>query len=83
MDLFDTAVLANARTSYRNVLETLEGQMLRGDADARISVGRIFIGSSPEAMDGAVGDGDLVLVSNRHNPGPGRGKELHRHHHPL
>ena len=66
MDLFDTAVLANARTSYRNVLETLEGQMLRGDADARISVGRIFIGSSPEAMDGAVGDGDLVLVSNRY-----------------
>lgn len=66
MDLFDTGVLASARTSYRNVLKTLDAQMLCGDADERITAGRIFIGSSPEAMEGSIGAGDLVLVSNRY-----------------
>ena len=42
MDLFDTGVLASANTSYRNVLETLEGEMLAGDPDARITAGRIL-----------------------------------------
>ena len=66
MDLFDTEVLAKANTSYRNVLSTLEGQMLSGDPDARITKGRIFIGTSPEKMEGAVEPGDLVLVTNRY-----------------
>ena len=66
MDLFDTGVLASARTSYRNVLKTLGGEMICGDPDARITTGRIFIGSSPEAMENSIGAGDLVLVSNRY-----------------
>ncbi len=66
MDLFDTGVLASANTSYRNVLETLEGEMLAGDPDGRITAGRIFIGSSPEVMEDNVGENDLVLVTNRY-----------------
>ena len=66
MDLFDTGVLASANTSYRNVLETLEGEMLAGDPDSRITAGRIFIGSSPEVMEDNVGENDLVLVTNRY-----------------
>ena len=66
MDLFDTAVLSKADTSYRNILSTLEGEMLKGDPDARVTQGHIFIGTSPEIMDGAVNPGDLVLVSNRY-----------------
>ena len=57
MDLFDTGVLASARTSYRNVLKTLGGEMICGDPDARITTGRIFIGSSPEAMENSIGGG--------------------------
>ena len=53
MDLFDTEVLAKSKTSYKNVLSTLEGEMLLGDPDACITSGRIFIGTSPEIMDGA------------------------------
>ena len=66
MDLFDTAVLSKAGTSYRNILSTLEGEMLKGDPDARVTQGHIFIGTSPEIMDGALNPGDLVLVSNRY-----------------
>ena len=65
MDLFDTGVLANAHTSYRNVLDTLEGEMICGDPEAAITTGRIFIGSSPEAMEGSIGAGDLVLEIGR------------------
>ena len=66
MDLFDTEVLAKSKTSYKNVLSTLEGEMLLGDPNACITSGRIFIGTSPEIMDGAVNPGDIVLVSNRY-----------------
>ncbi|MGN0975777.1 MAG: putative manganese-dependent inorganic diphosphatase [Gemmiger sp.] len=67
MDLFDTGVLAAARTRYTNVLSTLEGEMVVGDADAVIEQGRIYVGNaSPEAMEEYVHPGDMVLVSNRY-----------------
>ena len=43
----------NPRRATKNVLSTLEGEMLLGDPDACITSGRIFIGTSPEIMDGA------------------------------
>lgn len=66
MDLFDTGVLAAANTSYHNLLETLEAELIVGDADARITEGHICIGTSPEIMEELVKPGDLVLVSNRY-----------------
>ena len=67
MDLFDTGVLATARTSYQNVLSTLEGEMAVGDPDAHITEGRILIGAaSSDWMEESVHTGDLVLVSNRY-----------------
>ncbi len=35
MDVFDTAVLAKSRTSYKNILETLNGTMVVGNATTR------------------------------------------------
>ena len=66
MDLFDTGVLAAANTSYHNLLETLEAELIVGDADGRITQGNICIGTSPEIMEELVKPGDLVLVSNRY-----------------
>ena len=43
MDLFDTEVLAKSKTSYKNVLSTLEGEMLLGDPNACITSGRILL----------------------------------------
>ena len=65
MDLFDTGVLAAANTSYHNLLETLQAELIVGNADARITEGNICIGTSPEIMEELVKPGDLVLVSNR------------------
>ena len=43
MDLFDTAVLAAASTRYSNLLETLEAELVVGNADTRIDNGNICI----------------------------------------
>ena len=51
MDLLDTGVLAAANTSCRNLLDTLQAELIVGDADARITRGRICIGTSPEIME--------------------------------
>lgn len=67
MDLFDTGVLAASHTSCKNLLETLEAELICGDADSVIGAGCIRIGSSPEIMEETVEDGDLVLVSNRYD----------------
>ncbi len=66
MDTFDTTVLADAETSYKNLVETTEGELLCGDPEARITTGRILIGTTPEALTERVRPGDLVLVTNRY-----------------
>ena len=67
MDMLDTGVLANACTNFANVLSTLEGQMVVGDPVGCITAGCILIGAaSPDAMEGLVHEGDLVLVSDRY-----------------
>ncbi len=66
MDIFDTTILAQSKTSYQNILETLDGKMLVGSADQVVESGRIVIGSAnPETMERVLKAGDVVLVSNR------------------
>ena len=66
MDILDTFVLAKARTSYQNVLDTLNGKMIVGDPHAVIDRGKLLIGTTPEMMDGLIVPGDTVLVTNRY-----------------
>ena len=67
MDVFDTAVLAKSRTSYKNILETLNGTMVVGDADAVCTTGHIKIGTAtPEMLENSVEKGDIVILTNRY-----------------
>ncbi|MCI6680869.1 MAG: putative manganese-dependent inorganic diphosphatase, partial [Parafannyhessea umbonata] len=66
MDIFDTAMLSNAKTLYSNVLDTLKGTMVLGDPADRICQGNIRIGTTPEMMEGNIEKGDIVLVTNRY-----------------
>lgn len=65
MDLLDTNILAAANTGYANLISTLEGELLVGDINDTVK-GQLHIGTSPEAMDGVIQPGDLVLLSNRY-----------------
>ena len=67
MDVFDTAVLAKSLTSYKNILETLNGTMVVGNADAVCTTGHIKIGTAtPEMLESSVEKGDIVILSNRY-----------------
>ncbi len=66
MDLFHTEVLGEAGTSYKNLLSVLNGKLLTGDPEGCITGGQIHVGTSPEAMEELIHDGDVVMVSNRY-----------------
>ena len=67
MDVFDTAVLAKSCTSYKNILETLNGTMVVGDENSVCTTGHIKIGTAtPEMLESSVEKGDIVILSNRY-----------------
>ena len=66
MNYDDVSILSEAKTPFANLLKTLDGEMVVGDAHACLERGRICIGSSPEMMSDMVEEGDIVLVSNRY-----------------
>ena len=67
MDLFDTGILAKSRTSFKNILETLDGAMVVGSEDAVCTTGHIRIGTAtPEILENTVEKGDIVIMTNRY-----------------
>ena len=41
MDVYDSEILAKAETSYKNILEVLEGTMVVGNPDANVTEGKV------------------------------------------
>ena len=67
MDVFDTEILSKSKTSYKNILETLDGTMVVGSEDAVCATGRIRIGTAtPEMLESTVEKGDIVILTNRY-----------------
>lgn len=67
MDLLDASMLAAAKTPYCNIVKTLKGTLVLGDENARVTGGRICIGTSPVMLRRAIHPGDVVLVSDQLN----------------
>ena len=66
MDVFDTAVLAKTHTTYKNILETLGGEMVVGSEDGVCTAGNVHIGTAtPEMLESAVEKGDIVIQIGR------------------
>ena len=67
MDVFDTGILAKSRTSFKNILETLDGTMVVGREDDVCTTGHIRIGTAtPEMLENTVEKGDIVILTNRY-----------------
>lgn len=67
MDVYDNCILSTAGTSYRNILETLEGEMLIGDKDAVYTKGEVIIAAAnPDVMEDYIHKGDMVILGNRY-----------------
>ena len=66
MNSLDTRILADAGTSYKNVVETLNADVLSGDITGKRVEGHIVIAAgSPEQIERAVAKGDIVILANR------------------
>ncbi len=60
----DRQLLGKAKTTVQNVLDTLQGTLLWGDAGTLMPGGKILIGAAePERMGKFVEAGDIVLLS--------------------
>ncbi len=66
MDATDSYLLSNARTQYRRIAETLEGEMITGNEHGYFVSGKVLIGASdPDVMKSYIEENDLIIMGNR------------------
>lgn len=67
MDVYDNKMLSTAGTSYRNILDTLDGEMLIGNAEDDFTEGEVIIAAAnPDMMEEYIHKGDMVILGNRY-----------------
>lgn len=67
MNVYDSSILSKARTQYSNIIETLEGVLVIGDAEAYFEEGKVLIAAAnPDMMEYYISPHDLVLLGNRY-----------------
>ena len=61
-------IVSKAKTSYRNILETLEAEMVVGDPEAVFEEGSILISAAnPDVMEDYIQEKDMVITGNRYD----------------
>ncbi len=67
MDVYDNTGVAKARTSYANIVETLDGEMVVGDINGVFDKGNILIATAnPDVMESFIHENDMVILGNRY-----------------
>lgn len=67
MDVYDSKILATAKTKYKNILETLEATLVVGDEEAFFDKGKVLIAAAnPDLMENYIEEHDLVILGNRY-----------------
>ena len=67
MEEHDSSIVSTARTPYRNILETLEAQMVVGDVDDYFEKGKVVIAvANPDVMENYIEEHDMVILGNRY-----------------
>ncbi len=66
MDVYDNSILSTARTQYKNIIETLEGDLLTGNEHGYFVKGKVVIGvGSQETLAESLESDDLVIIGDR------------------
>lgn len=67
MNLYDSSIISKANTKYANILDTLEGSIVVGDAEKYFSEGKVLIAAAnPDLMESYIEKNDLVILGNRY-----------------
>lgn len=66
MDVLDNRALSQARTQYRTIAETIDGEVYTGNQYAYFVRGKVVMATSnPEYMEEMIEDDDLVILGDR------------------
>ncbi|MCI8373631.1 MAG: putative manganese-dependent inorganic diphosphatase [Lachnospiraceae bacterium] len=67
MDVYDSRILATARTKYRNIIETINGTMVIGNEHSYFMHGKVLVAAAnPDLMESYIEEDDLVILGNRY-----------------
>ena len=67
MAVFDNCILAQAHTPYVNIIDTVEGELLAGDAKQCVTSGKVVISTAnTEIIKDHIDAGDVVILGNRY-----------------
>ena len=67
MDVYDSRIIATAHTPFKNIIETLEGEMVHGEPNERVETGKCLIAAAnPDLMESYIEKGDIVILGNRY-----------------
>lgn len=63
----DASALSKANTPYKNIADTLQGEVVVGDPEECFSSGKVVVAAAnPDVMEDYIDEGDLVLLGNRY-----------------
>ena len=63
----DATALAEAGTRYRNIVETLQGEMVVGDPEDHFTKGKVVVAAAnPDVMEDYISEHDMVILGNRY-----------------
>ena len=67
MGVYDNRILSNAKTPYKNIVETLQGELVIGDIHQNVEKGKVLIAAAnPDLMEKYIDEGDIVILGDRY-----------------
>ncbi len=67
MDVHDSTTLSTARTVCKNIVETLDGELIIGDEAHVFDRGKVLVAAAnPDLMESYIKMGDIVILGNRY-----------------
>lgn len=63
----DANALAESHTSYRNLVDVLNGELIVGDLDGHFEQGRVMVAAAnPDVLEDYIHEHDMIILSNRY-----------------
>jgi len=67
MAVFDNRILAEAKTPFRNIIDTLRGKLVTGDVNGHVTEGKVLIAAAnTDVFRKMTSPGDVVILGNRY-----------------
>ena len=66
-EMYDSDILSVAHTSLKNIVDTLNAEIITGDPDKCFDKGKMLIAAAnPDMMENMIDEGDFVILGNRY-----------------